>query len=266
MLHASADKLKGSLVKNIGPMGVPVAMMHPETIGVHAVALAEQLPGQHSLGLVRGAFLEQIGKQPATLEEMQEAVSTIRRIADEHSIDLPLYLGGFGPKLLKLAGQLGVDGVKLGGSVNPRLAEYARTKINNPDVDIVLGAVSVIDPDRKAARQLARQEVAKYLDVVGPLDPTLNLDDQLSLAAFRRRFREGDPEAGTSISNALLDKFAIAGTPEDAQAALEKMNGVVDRFEFGTPHGLHGRAGGLLLIGETMVKAHHRSSHHPFCS
>jgi 5,10-methylenetetrahydromethanopterin reductase len=233
VLHASADLLKEGPVRYVGPMGVPVGMQHPEVIATHAKALEEQLPGQSSIGLVRGAFMEQIGARPATLAQLEATVNHIRNRFEPGEVP-PIFLGGFGPKLLQMAGRLGVTGVKLGGSANPALAERARSIIDNPDVRIVLGAVSVIDSDRGKARALARTEVAKYLDVVGDLDPTLDGHEQASLAAFKERFKAGDPSAGDAISDALLDKFALAGTPSDALEALERMGQSADRFEFGT--------------------------------
>lgn len=259
VLSASADLLEGSGVKNIGPMGVPVGMQHPEVIATSALALDEQLPGQTSIGLVRGAFLEQIGAQPATLAQMEATVDHIRKRFEQEGREVPpIYIGTFGPKLLEMAGRLGVAGIKLGGSANPDLAIWARRQIRNPDVDIVLGAVSVIDHDREAARALARREVAKYLDVVGPLDPTLTADERGAVDEFIARFRQGDPDAASSITDAVLDKFALAGTPEDALAALERMNGSVDRFEFGTPHGLGARPEAIHTIGETVLRAQSR--------
>jgi 5,10-methylenetetrahydromethanopterin reductase len=254
VLHAAADELTLSNIPYIGPMGVPVGMMHPEVITGNAITLAQQLPGQTSIGLVRGAFLDQIGEKPASLAQMRSTVEHIRRGFDLHDIDTPpIYLGGFGPRLLRMAGELAVDGVKLGGSVNPRLAEKARDAIDHSETSVVLGAVSVIDADRNAARCLARHEVAKYLAVVGDLDTTLSIENQESLQYFNRAAGLGDPEAYTYISDALLDSFALAGTPEDALSRLEAMHGKVDRFEFGTPHGLHGRPQAIQLIGKTIL-------------
>ncbi len=253
VLHAVAGVLKGSRVRSIGPMGVPVGMQHQEVVGMHALALEEQLPGQSYVGLVRGAFLESIGEKPASLATLENTVTSLRTKFEDKGENIPVYLGGFGQRVLGLAGRLAVEGVKLGGSTNPVLAEKARQTIDNPHTKIVLGAVSVIDPDRKAARQLARREVAKYLDVVGSLDTTLDPDQLSSLAGFVERFRAGDPGASDAISDSLLDTFAIAGTPEDAIAAVARMNGVVDRFEFGTPHGLHDRASAIRYIGQSIV-------------
>ncbi len=249
VLHATADVLCGSRISNIGPMGIPVGMQHAEVVAMHTKALEEQLPGQTSIGLVRGAFLESIGEKPATLVQIETATATVR----EKNGDVPIYLGGFGKRMLELAGRLGVTGVKLGGTTNIELAKQARETINNPEVKIVLGAVSVIDRDRKAARALARREVAKYLNIVGPLDPTLNPDELASLSRFTELFGAGYSNAHEVISDTLLDKFAFAGNPDDAFAMLDSTDGVVDRFEFGTPHGLRGRAEAIRNIGQSII-------------
>lgn len=253
VLHAVADTLGMSGIRCIGPMGIPVGMQHAEVIGAHALALEEQLPGQTYVGLVRGAFLESIGEKPATLASLKNTVTSLRTKFLENDVQVPIYVGGFGKRVLGLAGQFAVDGVKLGGSTNPLLAQQARRAVGNKNTKVVLGAVSVIDPDRKAARSLARREVGKYLHVVGRLDPTLDADEAESLALFTRKFEQSEATASDAISDSLLDKFALAGTSEDAIAALRKMDGLVDRFEFGTPHGLHGRGEAIHYIGQSIL-------------
>jgi 5,10-methylenetetrahydromethanopterin reductase len=254
VLHASADVLRDTPIRHIGPLGVPVGLMqHPEVIATHAMTLAEQLPRQSSLGLVRGAFLEALGERPAPLHRLRETIGYSRQRFGHAQVP-PLYGGGFGPTILALAGHLAVDGIKLGGSANPALALRAAMLINNPAVEIVLGAVSVIAPDRQAARTLARSEVAKYLAVVGVLDPTLDGDERASLQQFLERYKAADPHAGDAISEALLDRLALAGTADDALAALENMTGTAARFEFGTPHGLRARPEAITYIGEAIIK------------
>lgn len=257
VLHASADILKGSDIAHVGPMGVPVGLQHPEVITRHAIALEEQLPKQSFIGLVRGAFLDAIAERPAPLSRIIETAIHLKHGFERREEELPpIYLGGFGPRLFDIAGQWPANGVKLGGSANPAMAERARNLIAHPDVEIVLGAVSVIDADRRTARAVARKEVSKYLAVVGRLDPTLSVDDQDSLQRFITHFTRGERAiAQASISDALLDKFALAGTPEDALAVLGRMKeSGVSRFEFGTPHGLGTRPDSIRNIGETIVK------------
>jgi 5,10-methylenetetrahydromethanopterin reductase len=253
VLHACAESLKDSNIAKIGPMGVPIGLFHPEATASNAIRLERELPNKSYIGLVRGAFLEQIGEEPAPLKMMAEVVDLLHERFLGEDISPSIYFGGFGPHLLKLAGTLGIEGVKLGGSVNVALAKKARETIANNEVKIVLGAVSVIDNDRKAARQAARQEVAKYLSVVGALDHTLDGDELASLIQFNELFSSGVTEAHKAISDSLLDKFAVAGSPEDALTMLSSLNGVVDRFEFGTPHGLRGRPESIGYIGETIL-------------
>jgi 5,10-methylenetetrahydromethanopterin reductase len=251
VLSAAADALRGMPVQHVGPLGVPVGLQHPEVTAAHAIALEEQLPGQSSIGLVRGAFLESIGERPAPLSRLEQTIAYIRqRFGGETP---PIYIGGFGPQILAMAGRLNVAGVKLGGSTNPDLAAHAAIAIHNPHVEIVLGAVSVIDPNRQAARTLARFEVAKYLAIVGVLDPTLGGDDLESLQQFMSRFQAGDTYAGDAISDGLLDKFALAGTADDALEALTRIDGTAGRFELGTPHGLGTRPEAIRYIGEAIV-------------
>lgn len=253
-LGRNADVLSDSSIKHIGPMGVPVGLKSPADVALSAVLLEAQLPGQTFVGLVRGAFLDQIGKRPAPLAQVEETIRRVRGRAAQDGVEIPIYVGGFGPKILAMAGALSVSGVKLGGSTNPELAKIARERIGNPDVKLVMGAVSVIDEDRELARKRARREVAKYLAIVGNHDVTLDGDDQSSLRLFNMRFQAGSPkDAALAISDSLLDKFAIAGTPDDALEMLSRLDGLVDRFEFGPPHGLNDRPAAIDYIAETVL-------------
>jgi 5,10-methylenetetrahydromethanopterin reductase len=139
---------------------------------------------------------------------------------------IPLLIGTWKPRLAALAGET-ADEVKIGGSANPDMVRLMREWIGNDDVGIVVGAVTVVDEDGTAARARAEQEVAMYLEVVGGLDPTLDL-------------APGDPVP--------LDRFVIAGTPEEVAAQAERLlDAGAKRVEFGTPQGLTTSAGVDLL-------------------
>ena len=80
-----------------------------------------------------------------------------------------------------------------------------------------MGCVTVVDEDGGWARERARARVAPYLDVVAHRDPTLELNPVRSLP---------------------LDRFTIAGTPEEVAARVEELWAAgADRVELGTPQG-----------------------------
>jgi hypothetical protein len=60
------------------------------------------------------------------------------------------------------------------------MVAVARSRVGRASIGVVMGAVTVVDEDGALARRLARTEVARYVDVVGPLDPTAPIDPELA--------------------------------------------------------------------------------------
>jgi 5,10-methylenetetrahydromethanopterin reductase len=120
---------------------------------------------------------------------------------------------------------------------------------------VALGAVSVVDADREAARARARRDVALYLPVVARLDPTLSIDPE-QMQRIDGHVKRGEPEqAAALIGDDLLDRFALAGNPADLIAHSEALFAAgANRIEFGTPHGLTPPEG-IRLLGEKVLPA-----------
>ena len=118
------------------------------------------------------------------------------------------------------------------------------------DVGIVFGAVTVVDEDGARALARARRALLLYLPVVGPLDPTSDIDPELfaRLAALSEAGRAD--EAAAQIPDAVVRRFSFAGTPAEVAAqARELLDAGARRVEFGPPHGLDARVGVRLLAG-----------------
>jgi 5,10-methylenetetrahydromethanopterin reductase len=97
---------------------------------------------------------------------------------------------------------------------------------------LVVGCVSVVDEDGDWARERARAAVGPYLEVVARHDPTLELGP-------------GDEPP--------LERFAIAGTPEEVVARVRELwDAGADRVELGTPQG-RSTASGIDLICERVL-------------
>jgi 5,10-methylenetetrahydromethanopterin reductase len=201
--------------------------------------------GRAFLGLAKGAWLDRLGiEEERPLAGLREAVTIVRALlaGDDTGVagdrftlapgttlsyprvrsEVPLLVGTWGRETARWAGTVAQE-VKVGGSANADLVPVVREWIGNEDVKVVLGSVSVVDDDGVWARERAMAAVARYLDVVAHLDPTLGLEP-------------GEPPP--------LDRFCIAGTPEEVAArVVELWDAGADRVELGTPQGRSPLAG-----------------------
>jgi 5,10-methylenetetrahydromethanopterin reductase len=238
----------------IGPAALNPSTLHPVELAGQAAALDLASGGRAYLGLVAGAWLDRLGlDERRPVQRMREAIEIVRRL---HAGDrsgfagelftlapgagleyvpardrMPLMIGTWKPRMAALAGET-ADEVKIGGCANPEMVRLMREWIGNDEVGIVVGAVTVVDEDSPTARARAAEEVAMYLEVVGGLDPTLDL------------------APGDAVP---LDRFVIAGTPEEVAAHAEQLlDAGAKRVEFGTPQGLTTSSGVDLLCDRVL--------------
>ncbi len=272
----------------IGISAIAPSRIPPLDIAAQAALLYDLAPERVYIGLARGAWLAQHGIQEDTppIQAIREAVELMRYIWQGRTEGfagqvyrlaphvrapyplpegrIPILIGSWGEKLCALAGEL-ADEVKIGGSANPDVVPVIRDYIAVGEraagrevgsVGVVVGAVSVIDDDREAARAMARRAVALYLPVVAPLDPTVTVEPELIERLKRHADRSEFEEGARLVSDDLLDRFAFAGSAHDITAHAERLFAAgAQRVEFGTPHGLHQPDTGIRLLGEKVIPA-----------
>lgn len=261
----------------VGPSCLNPFTVHPVEIAGQIAVLDAASNGRAFLGLARGTWLEPLGlDQSDPVRAIRETWEIVRRLlaADVSGFtgrrfslpegqrlrfpvlrnEVPLLIGTWAPRLSAFAGEEAHE-LKVGGSANPAVVPVIHERIGNPDVRIVLGAVTVVDEDGERARRIARREVAMYLAVVAELDPTVSLDPDL-VARVRGLVAAGEDEgAGALISDDMLDRFAFAGTPAQIAAQAETLfDAGVGRVDFGTPHGVPRRRGVELLCAEVLPR------------
>jgi 5,10-methylenetetrahydromethanopterin reductase len=255
----------------LGPAALNPLTLHPVEIAGQIAFLHAVTGGRAYLGLARGAWLDTLGVSlDRPLTRLRESIEVVRHLLDGRTDGyageiyslaegatlkyelprghVPITLGTWGERTARTLGAL-VDEVKIGGSTNPGMVARMREWLPEP-VGICAGAVSVVDRDRAAARALARREVAMYLSVVAALDVTT--DDPEWLDRIRRN---GQDYASISrdISDAQLERFAFAGSPDDIVRQVHAVyTAGATRVEFGTPHGLDA-ATGIRLLGEAVL-------------
>ena len=239
----------------LGPAALNPFTLHPYEIAGQIAMLDSVSSGRAYLGLAKGAWLDRLGiEAQRPLAALREAVAIIRALlaGDESGFEgerftlvpgtrlayprtresVPLLIGTWGEETARWAGSV-ADEVKIGGSANPELLPVVRDWISNDAVRIVVGCVTVVDEDGDWARERARTAVEPYLEVVGHLDPTLEL-------------RDGQAPP--------LDRFCIAGTPDEVAAhVVELWDAGAGRVELGTPQG-RTPLGGVELICERVLQ------------
>lgn len=277
----------------LGPAALNPFTVHPVEIAGQIALLDLATQGRAYLGLARGAWLNQLGIRPARpLRTLREAVLLMQHLLARRTepfegqvfrlppgaalqyeplrSEIPVMLGTWGTATARLAGEV-ADEIKVGGSANPAMVDYLRPHVqaglrsanrHQGAVGICLGATSVVDADRSVARAVVRRHLALYLPVVAPLDPTL--DDPEWLARIQAHAAAGDLAAvSANISDDILDRFALAGSPDDLIRQVDKLRAAgATRVEFGTPHGVD-PAAAIRLLGERVLPGLRSSSAGP---
>lgn len=224
----------------VGPAALNPQTLHPVEIAGQVASLDIASGGRAYCGLVVGSWLDQLGlDERRPLTRLREAVDVVTRLLAGDRVgysgeiftlgegagleyervrrDVPILIGTWRPRVAAYASEVAAE-VKIGGCANPDMVRLMRSWLGADGPRIVVGAVTAVDEDGGRARERARRQVQMYLDVVARLDPTLGLG------------------AGEEPP---LEKFAMAGTPEDvARHALALYDAGASRVEFGNPHGL----------------------------
>jgi probable F420-dependent oxidoreductase len=218
--------------------------------------------GRMDLGIGRGDSARRVlGKKPTTLAGLEQAVRMIKDLAEGRPTDydgeqiqmdwasgsLPVWIAGYGPKALALAGRI-ADGVilQLG---DPALIKWcmgfvhegARAAGRDPASIKVMAATAVwVSDDLAEAREHVRWFPAlvsnHVMDLVNRYDPA---DLPPELTAYVRN-REGydyqhHAEVGSSnaqfVSDEVTDRFCIVGTRDDHIRKLRELRDAgVDQF------------------------------------
>ena len=243
----------------LGPGVTNPFSRHPALIAT-AIATLDELSGSRALlGLGAGGtnhrMLGITRAAPATA--LREAVTLIRGLlggetvttggatvrALEAELDfspvrarIPIYIGGRGPKILELAGEV-ADGVIVGNIATVKGWRWALDRIqagvrrSNRETDlgdVVAWLYSSIDEDAGAARDAVRPMVATTLVTSRPVLDQLGFAMPAPFAEVMGRAewqlsRSVIEPASALLSDSLVARLALAGTVEDCRRALSDL-------------------------------------------
>jgi 5,10-methylenetetrahydromethanopterin reductase len=174
--------------------------------------------------------------------EGREFIAHVPPLADEAEAPrepVPLYVAGTGPRMQRLAGEVG-DGLLTPSITTPAFVRYARENMaegadragrDADELDLGCTVVASIDKDRDRGREGAREIAGMYLankvqNIQASAD-TLLEKAELTMEEIRpiaeAMERAGRLAAAEAVTDEILDKTKpIAGTPEDCIAAIEE--------------------------------------------
>ena len=154
---------------------------------------------------------------------------------------VPVYISAEGPKTLRVAGRIS-DGVILGTGFDrdvlewaeARIAEGAREAARSPsDIDIMPAGMIVVDDDGDFARKRVRSRMAnrahhnfRFTMETVPEKEVAGVQKFMDGFDISRSIEERvDPELVTGY---LLERFTIAGTPDECIAKVKRLeaNGI----------------------------------------
>jgi 5,10-methylenetetrahydromethanopterin reductase len=256
--------------------------LHPVEIAGQAAALDLASNGRAYVGIVSGAWLEQLGlDEEKPLTRLREAVEVVRRLlAGDRSgfagerfalapgaglayeplrPSMPLLIGTWRPRAAAFAREV-ADEVKIGGTANPDMVRLMRGWLGGDGSKLQAATKSPgaerskLQAATKSAGERSKLQAAtKSPRIVVGAVTVVDEDGDRAREHARAQVQmyldvvaELDPTL--EPGDAPLEKFVLAGTPEEvAEHARALYDAGAHRVEFGTPQGLTTRGGVELL-------------------
>ena len=223
---------------------------HPSVLASAYATLDELAPGRFAVGIGLGdSSLETMGRKQARLAEFEAAVAQMRAVIEGGEAELesgskihinfsqnrkiPFYVAASGPKMLELSGRL-ADGVIILVGVDSGAVERAVERIAKgaeaagrklSDIDLVLWVPCAVS-EKPGAKDAVKAHVARV--IAHPLPFTLDEQEQKVLDDIHQAYnyyQHMDPLAAQArvIPDWLVDKFAVAGTPDECGAKVAEL-------------------------------------------
>lgn len=222
---------------------------HPSVLASAYATLDEMAPGRFAVGIGLGdSSLETMGRKQARLADFEEAVAQMRAVIEggEAALEsgnirlnfsqnrkIPFYVAASGPKMLELSGRV-ADGVIILVGVDSGALEKAVARVaagaesagrKLSDIHLVLWVPCAVS-EQPGAKDAVKAHVARV--IAHPLPFSLDDREQKVLDDIRQAYnyyQHMDQRASQArvIPDWLVDKFAIAGSPDECRAKVEEL-------------------------------------------
>lgn len=197
--------------------------------------------GRAELGIGLGySAVRAAGLKPARLQELTNYIDSLRSTFQQRNISIPIYVAASGPRTLITAGQTG-DGAMVTVGTHPALVRRALEYIERGakeagrdprSIEVVFLAGLAISTDSEEARREASPVAARrakdaeyHPEFFLPPELESLRADTLRVAKHYDVQRHVDPEAPHNrlVTDALVDAFTLAGTPDQCFSKIRAM-------------------------------------------
>jgi 5,10-methylenetetrahydromethanopterin reductase len=251
-LTRDAVSALGALAASTGEIRLGTSIVNtwtrgPVLMALTAASLEDLAPGRIALGLGTASdplIANQGVERRRPLTQMREYVDAVRRLlrleevtvdgevvhvhgvtldlvraAPREPIEIPIYIGATGAKMLDLAAEI-ADGAILNLFLPVEYARAARDRLGSLEAPQLVGAA--VSPDGDEARRVTRQFVTMYLGGQPHIARELGLDPELidRLTALLGSWPPrpgGLDDAMRLVGSDIVDRLAVAGTAADCR-------------------------------------------------
>ena len=251
-----------------GIAATTMAYRDPTTLALSAATSNEFSGGRAILGLGTGdGSTYRLGRKATRLDDFAAGLATIRELLGGRSIDVPrgeegagavslnagkvpvpIYVAAVGPRSLQVAGRY-ADGIMLGTGFDLDVLEWAQARIADgareggrepSDTDIALAGMICVHEDGDRARELVRARLAnrahhnfRFTMESVPQEERAGVERFMAAFDISKPLEErADPAL---ITDYLLQRFAIAGTPEECLTRVRELAGAGVKHLLMTP-------------------------------
>ena len=235
----------------------------PTVLAGSAASLNEISAGRAILGLGTGdGPVYGLGRKATPLTRFEAGLRTIRELLQGRSIEVstgkialrigrfpvPVYISAEGPRGLQLAGRV-TDGVILGTGFDLRVLQWAREQIargaaeagrDPAGIEIMAAGMICVDDDGEKARKIVRRRMAnrahhnfRFTMTTVPSEELAGVQRFMNAFDITRPLEERvDPDL---ITDYLLQRFSIAGTPQECISRVRELEAAGVRRLMVTP-------------------------------
>lgn len=251
------------------------------------VSLREMAGDRLLIGIGAGdSSVETLAKKPSTLANLERSIGIVRDLIRGETVThpdtnapvrltyaqagarIPVYLAVSSPKIHRLAGKIGDGAIVLVGT-DRRFLQASRRELTAGAAEagrdlkadgfrVVCWTPCSIQDDGRAARSAVKAHVARILKRKLPFEmdeATMKVVTKIREQYEYYQHMVVGTAHGDLVSDELVERFAIAGTPAEARAQLERLaaTGLVDEIAI-IPHTREPaeRERIIRLVGETI--------------